>query len=491
MFRDWTHSSNDSRDSSPARQNFSNILTTPKVSSSTRTNNLSSNVPPKMVIPIERANEDYHNNHTNLDENNFFQSKTACVTGAGRGIGRAVALRLAQAGCSRVIALGKTEAHLFSLSNEHKNIIPIAVDVSHWVTTKAAIQPYLPIQLLVNNAGVLILNDFHDIHQKDFDISFQTNVRPIIGLTQEITRDLIARNLPGSIVNVSSIASAIAAQKFMVYAGTKACMDAFTRNMANELGPHQIRVNSVQPTVVLTDMGKAAGWENEQQAAPLLAKTPLGRFAELDDVVEPILFLLSNKSSMITGTCLPIDGVYKSYFVSSVFNRFIRPVQLKLQDHQAHASPACLPPPPPCNESYQMIVLTGGLVYGIPNPANRTTKHVYKPQRMDVITAAEKVLTMMEPSKTASFIESNRNHGLKILEISVRDQVIIPGLIDVHVHAIGGGGEQGPYSRTPESRLSHLINGGLTTIVGILGTDGMTRSLSSLLQKMKSLEHDG
>ncbi|CAF3769312.1 unnamed protein product [Rotaria sordida] len=292
MFRDWTHSSNDSRDSSPARQNFSNILTTPKVSSSTRTNNLSSNVPPKMVIRIERANEDFHNNHTNLDENNFFQSKTACVTGAGRGIGRAVALRLAQAGCSRVIALGKTEAHLFSLSNE------------------AAIQPYLPIQLLVNNAGVLILNDFHDIHQKDFDISFQTNVRPIIGLTQEITRDLIARNLPGSIVNVSSIASAIAAQKFMVYAGTKACMDAFTRNMANELGLHQIRVNSVQPTVVLTDMGKAAGWENEQQAAPLLAKTPLGRFAELDDVVEPILFLLSNKSSMITGTCLPIDGGY-------------------------------------------------------------------------------------------------------------------------------------------------------------------------------------
>ncbi|CAF1340528.1 unnamed protein product [Rotaria sordida] len=244
MFRDWTHSSNDSRDSSPARQNFSNILTTPKVSSSTRTNNLSSNVPPKMVIRIERANEDFHNNHTNLDENNFFQSKTACVTGAGRGIGRAVALRLAQAGCSRVIALGKTEAHLFSLSNE------------------------------------------------------------------EITRDLIARNLPGSIVNVSSIASAIAAQKFMVYAGTKACMDAFTRNMANELGLHQIRVNSVQPTVVLTDMGKAAGWENEQQAAPLLAKTPLGRFAELDDVVEPILFLLSNKSSMITGTCLPIDGGY-------------------------------------------------------------------------------------------------------------------------------------------------------------------------------------
>jgi imidazolonepropionase-like amidohydrolase len=90
-----------------------------------------------------------------------------------------------------------------------------------------------------------------------------------------------------------------------------------------------------------------------------------------------------------------------------------------------------------------MIALTGGIVYGIPDSASSTTEHVCKPRRVDVIIAAGKVLTLMEPSKTASFINSIRSYGLKILQIPVQDQVIMPGLIDVHVHAIGGGGEQG------------------------------------------------
>ncbi|CAF3946882.1 unnamed protein product [Rotaria sordida] len=122
-----------------------------------------------------------------------------------------------------------------------------------------------------------------------------------------------------------------------------------------------------------------------------------------------------------------------------------------------------------------MIVLTGGTVYGLPNSTNTTPENVCTPQRKDVVIAAGKILAMMDPSKTASFIDSIRHSELTILPISVEDQLIIPGLIDVHVHAIGGGGEQGPYSRTPESRLSELIRGGLTTIVGVLGTDGVTR----------------
>jgi imidazolonepropionase-like amidohydrolase len=83
------------------------------------------------------------------------------------------------------------------------------------------------------------------------------------------------------------------------------------------------------------------------------------------------------------------------------------------------------------------------MVYGIPDLDNKTAKHVCKPQRVDVIIAAEKVLSLIEPSKTASFIDSTRSHGLKVLQISVQDQIVMPGLIDVHVHAIGGGGEQG------------------------------------------------
>ena len=94
-----------------------------------------------------------------------------------------------------------------------------------------------------------------------------------------------------------------------------------------------------------------------------------------------------------------------------------------------------------------MIVLTGGKVYGIPNTTAMTTiEHVCEPQKMDVVIAAGKILALMQPSETASFINNTKAHNLHILPISVQDQVIMPGLIDPHVHAIGGGGEQGMFA---------------------------------------------
>ncbi|CAF1249083.1 unnamed protein product [Adineta steineri] len=158
------------------------------------------------------------------------------------------------------------------------------------------------------------------------------------------------------------------------------------------------------------------------------------------------------------------------------------------QYHQQSNNGSRQHPPSPFDKSYQMIVLTGGKVYGI---SDSTREHVNKPQNMDIVIAAEKIFALINPSKTASFVNSMKDQGLSVLSISVENQVVMPGLIDTHVHAIGGGGEQGPYSRTAESRLSRLIDGGLTSVVGLLGTDGLTRSLSALLQKMKGLEHDG
>ncbi|CAF1340472.1 unnamed protein product, partial [Didymodactylos carnosus] len=184
-------------------------------------------------------------------------------------------------------------------------IRPVCVDLSDWAATKNAIKEHLPIQLLVNNAAVAILDPFLNIKLEDVDTLFNVNVRSIICLSQEIVRDLIERKLPGSIVNVSSQASAAALKDHTVYCATKASVDAVTRNMALELGPHQIRVNSVQPTVVLTDMGRI-GWSDEKKAAGMLSKIPLNKFAEVDDVVEPIIFLLSDKSGMINGVGLPI-----------------------------------------------------------------------------------------------------------------------------------------------------------------------------------------
>ncbi len=93
-----------------------------------------------------------------------------------------------------------------------------------------------------------------------------------------------------------------------------------------------------------------------------------------------------------------------------------------------------------------MIILTGGKVYGLANSTTTDSEHAPQPQRKDIVIAAGKIISLIDPSKTVSFIDSIRSSQMTILPISVQDQIIIPGLIDVHVHAIGGGGEQGRFN---------------------------------------------
>merc|ERR1719230_1512447 len=121
---------------------------------------------------------------------------------------------------------------------------------------------------------------------------------------------MIERGVQGAIVNVSSQASMAALTDHTAYCTSKGALDHLTRMMALELGPKGIRVNNVNPTVVLTDLGRSAwtGPENQEKADGMLSKIPMDRFAEVPEVVHPILFLLSNRSSMINGAMLPIDG---------------------------------------------------------------------------------------------------------------------------------------------------------------------------------------
>lgn len=118
--------------------------------------------------------------------------------------------------------------------------------------------------------------------------------------------------LPGSsIVNVSSLAGISAITGHSIYSATKAAVDMLTKSMALEFGPKNIRVNSVNPTVILTKMGRD-NWSDPAIADPFLNKIPLHRFGEVEEVVEPIIYLLGNKSSFINGTCLVIDGGFRA-----------------------------------------------------------------------------------------------------------------------------------------------------------------------------------
>ncbi|XP_076286262.1 L-xylulose reductase [Lasioglossum baleicum] len=235
-----------------------------------------------------------------------FEGKRILVTGAGQGIGRDVALRLSKYK-GQVIALSKTKANLDKLVAADPSIQTVCVDLLDWKATKKAIESVLPIDLLVNNAAVAVLQPFMEVTEEDFDLSIGANVKSVVNVTQSVAADMIKRKVGGSIVNVSSQASQAALLDHSIYCATKAAVDMLSKVMALEFGPHKIRVNSVNPTVVMTDMGKL-GWSDPEKAKTMKNKIPLGRFAEVHEVVDAIVFFLSDRSSMINGTMLPIDG---------------------------------------------------------------------------------------------------------------------------------------------------------------------------------------
>ncbi|TKC53498.1 hypothetical protein EI555_014953 [Monodon monoceros] len=263
--------------------------------------------------------------------------RRALVTGAGKGIGRSTVQALHAAG-AQVVAVSRTQADLDSLVRECPGVEPVCVDLGDWEATDRALGGVGPVDLLVNNAAVALLQPFLEVTKEACDTSFDVNLRAVIQVSQIVARGLIARGAPGSIVNVSSQASQRALTNHSVYCeqapavpcpppptpqpeqpaqaphrlslltgSTKGALDMLTKVMALELGPHQIRVNALNPTVVMTPMGQA-NWSDPRKAKTMLDRIPLGKFAEVENVVDTILFLLSDRSSMTTGSTVPVDG---------------------------------------------------------------------------------------------------------------------------------------------------------------------------------------
>ncbi|XP_028912587.1 L-xylulose reductase [Ornithorhynchus anatinus] len=235
-----------------------------------------------------------------------FAGRRALVTGAGKGIGRAAVKALCGAG-AQVVAVSRTAEDLASLARECPGIETVCVDLGSWEATEKALADVGPVDLLVNNAGVALLQPFLDVTKEAFDTSFEVNLRSVLQVSQIVARGMVARGAPGAIVNVSSQASRCAVRDHAVYCSTKSALDGLTKVMALELGPHQIRVNTVNPTVVMTAMGRA-NWSDPRKAGPVLDRIPLGKFAEVEDVVNGILFLLSDKAAMTTGSGILVEG---------------------------------------------------------------------------------------------------------------------------------------------------------------------------------------
>lgn len=238
-----------------------------------------------------------------------FQGQRVLVTGAGKGIGRAVVAKLAGEG-AEVIALSRTQSDLDSLKAEF-GCRTILCDLADPAATRKAAISAQPVDLLVNNAGTTKLESFLEATEETFDWLMNVNAKAPMILAQECARDMIGRGHKGAIVNVSSMAAFQGLPDHIAYCATKGALDAMTRVMASELGPHGIRVNGVNPVVTLTPMAIKA-WSDPDKAASMLSRIPMGRFVEPEEVADTILYLLSPRASMIDGVSLVVDGGFRA-----------------------------------------------------------------------------------------------------------------------------------------------------------------------------------
>lgn len=234
-----------------------------------------------------------------------FSGLRVMVTGAGKGIGRSVSLMLAASG-ARIVALSRTETDLVSLADEI-GCETHAIDLEDADALEALLATIAPVDALVNNAGIASLAPFLETSRVDFDRVMAVNLRAPFMVAQAVARDWVARKHAGAVVNVSSIAALWGTPDHVAYGASKAGLDNMTLTMANELGPHGIRTNSVNPVVTLTPMAELA-WSDPDKAGGMLARIPLRRFAAPEEVARVVLFLLSDAASMVNGVIMPVDG---------------------------------------------------------------------------------------------------------------------------------------------------------------------------------------
>jgi NAD(P)-dependent dehydrogenase (short-subunit alcohol dehydrogenase family) len=239
--------------------------------------------------------------------------KVVLVTGASRGIGRAIALACGKAGAH--LALGvrnpETSAPLIAeLAAGGKKPLPLRLDITDArdiaAAVGAAMNEFGRIDVLVNNVGVGPENRAEDVTEADFDFTLNVNLKGTFFMTQAVGRRMIAQK-SGRIINMSSQAGTVTLLGESVYCMTKAAINHLTRCLAMEWAPHNITVNSVSPTFIWTD-GTAPALADPEFRKRTVAHIPLGRIGDPVDVAGVVVFLASPAASLITGANLLVDG---------------------------------------------------------------------------------------------------------------------------------------------------------------------------------------
>jgi len=239
------------------------------------------------------------------------KNKYALVTGAGKGLGRACSLAMAEAGAT-ILALSRTQSDLDKLEKDIKKIrgkvIKIKCDVMDYEDLKNKLNRIKIIDILVNNAGTNIPEPFLDIKQTSMNYLVDLNLKAAFNVAQLVVKKMIKnKKRPGSIINMSSQLGHVGCEGRNVYNMTKFGIEGLTKGMGVELAKNNIRVNTVAPTFVATPMVKNF-FKNKKFKKSALDRIPIGKLATESDVATTVCFLASSASSMITGTSILIDG---------------------------------------------------------------------------------------------------------------------------------------------------------------------------------------
>jgi len=236
--------------------------------------------------------------------------KRALISGAGRGIGLAAAAALAAAGAEVTLAsrtLAEVESGAADIRAAGGQATALRLDVTDLAATEATIAALPAFDILVNNAGTNRPRGFLDVTVEDYDVIMGLNVRAAFFLAQAVARAMVASGNGGSIINVSSQMGHVGAARRAVYCASKWAMEGMTKAMAVELGPHQVRVNTLGPTFIETPMTRPFLAEPGFRDS-VVAKIKLGRVGQVEDLTGAIVFLASDASSLMTGSALLVDG---------------------------------------------------------------------------------------------------------------------------------------------------------------------------------------
>tara|TARA_B100002052_G_C15809079_1_gene564990 strand:+ start:89 stop:856 length:768 start_codon:yes stop_codon:yes gene_type:complete len=247
-------------------------------------------------------------------KNYNFKNKTAVVTGAGKGIGRACAIALAEAGANLII-ISRTQKDLDEVSKKIKKLKSkcksYVCDITKYNQIKEIINKIPKIDILINNAGNNIPEHFTKVKTRNMEYLVRINTVATFNLAQLCALKMIKtknrKKIGGAIVNMSSQMGHVGGPIRSVYNMTKFGLEGLTKGMSIDLAKYNIRVNTICPTFVVTPMTKKF-LKNKRFKRETLNNIPLKRFAELSEVASAAVFLASDAASMITGTSLLVDG---------------------------------------------------------------------------------------------------------------------------------------------------------------------------------------